>query len=227
MPHAGDQDIARRVANRYRRPWHRDYARSKLRMDPVYAFVGDVVVDDVPLLDVGCGLGLLGLYLRERGWRGAYVGVDFDAPKIAEARRAANGERDLAFHDGSAQRLPGFQGQVALLDVLHYLEREEQPALLREAAVRVAPGAALVVRSVLRDRGWRFRATVIEEWFLHALRWMRSPAKHYPVREDIERPLLDAGLVVDVHPLWGNTPFNSFVIVARRPGSEAGAEEKA
>jgi len=216
MPHAEDREIARRVANRYRRPWHRDYARSKLRLDPAYAFVADIVVDGMPLLDVGCGLGLLGFYLRERGWRGAYLGVDFDAPKIAEARRAANGQRDLAFDDGAAQRLPGFHGHVALLDVLHYLEREEQVALLREAAARVAPGAALVVRSVLRDRGWRFRATVIEEWFLHALRWMPSPAKHYPVREDIERPLRDAGLVVEVHPLWGNTPFNSFVIVARR-----------
>lgn len=223
MPDAEDRDIARRVAGRYRRPWHRDYARAKLRMDPVYAAVADIVVDTVPLLDVGCGLGLLGFYLRERGWRGAYLGVDFDAAKIAQARLAATGERDFAFDDGTAQRLPPFHGHVTLLDVLHYLGRDEQPALLREAAARVAPGAALVVRSVLRDRGWRFRATVLEEWFLYAVRWMRSPAKHYPLREEIERPLLDAGLVVDVQPLWGNTPFNSFVIVARRPGAEAEA----
>ncbi|MGN6518991.1 MAG: class I SAM-dependent methyltransferase [Dokdonella sp.] len=216
MPHAADRDIARRVARRYRRPWHRDYARAKVRMDPVYAAVADVV-DDAPLLDIGCGLGLLGFYLRERGWHGHYLGVDFDASKIAEACRAVNGEANLAFDDGIAQKLPPFEGHVALLDVLHYLGRDEQSALLREAAARVAPGAALVVRSVLRDRGWRFRATVVEEWFLHALRWMRSPAKYYPLREDIEQPLLDAGLVVDVHPLWGRTPFNSFVIVARRP----------
>lgn len=217
MPHAEPTDIARRVASRYRRPWHRDYARAKVRMDPVYAAVADVVDGDEPLLDIGCGLGLLGLYLRERGWRGDYLGLDFDESKIAEARRAANGETGLAFDDGAAQKLPPFQGHVAVLDVLHYLEYADQLALLREAAARVAPGATLVVRSVLRDRGWRFRATVVEEWFLYALRWMRSPAKHYPLRADIERPLLDAGLAVDVHPLWGNTPFNSFVIVARRP----------
>lgn len=217
MPHAADRDIARRVASRYRRPWHRDYARAKLRMDPVYDAVAEVVDGEQPLLDIGCGLGLLGFYLRERGWRGDYLGVDFDASKVAEARRAVNGEANLVCDDGIAQRLPPFHGHVALLDVLHYLGRDEQSALLREAAARIAPGAALVVRSVLRDRGWRFRATVVEEWFLYAVRWMRSPAKHYPLRADIEQPLLDAGLAVDVHPLWGRTPFNSFVIVARRP----------
>ncbi|HEY6942357.1 class I SAM-dependent methyltransferase [Dokdonella sp.] len=223
MSHAETREIARRVAARFRRPWHRDYARAKVRMDPVYAAVADVVDDDTPLLDIGCGLGLLGFYLRERGWRGTYLGLDFDATKIAEARHAARGESGIAFDDGTAQRLPSFRGHVTLLDVLHYLERDEQAALLREAAARLAPGSALVVRSVLRDRGWRFRATVLEEWFLHALRWMRSPARHYPLRAELEQPLLDAGLAVDVHPLWGNTPFNSFVIVARRPGSEAKA----
>jgi 2-polyprenyl-3-methyl-5-hydroxy-6-metoxy-1,4-benzoquinol methylase len=217
MPHADDKDIARRVAGRYRRPWHRDYARGKLRIDPVYDAVAAVVDGDAPLLDIGCGLGLLGFYLRERGWRGTYLGLDFDAAKIAEARHAVRGESGIAFDDGTAQRLPPFHGYVTLLDVLHYLERPEQAMLLREAAARVAPGAGLVVRSVLRDRGWRFRATVLEEWFLHALRWMRSPARHYPLRAEIEQPLLDAGLAVDVHPLWGNTPFNSFVVVARRP----------
>ncbi|HEU4665974.1 MAG TPA: class I SAM-dependent methyltransferase [Dokdonella sp.] len=225
MPNADDTDIARRVAGRYRRPWHRDYARAKVRMDPVYAAVADIVDADAPLLDIGCGLGLLGFYLRERGWRGAYLGLDFDATKIAEARRAARGESGIAFDDGTAQRLPAFCGCVALLDVLHYLERDEQAALLREAAARVAPGSALVVRSVLRERGWRFRATVVEEWFLHALRWMRSPARHYPTRAEIEQPLLDAGLAVDVHPLWGNTPFNSFVIVARKAPGRQGHDE--
>jgi O-methyltransferase involved in polyketide biosynthesis len=114
-----------------------------------------------------------------------------------------------------------------LIDVLHYLERDDQQTLLREAAARVAPGAALIVRSVLRDRGWRFRATVAEEFLLHAARWMRSPARHYPSREEIEGPLRAAGLDADMRPLWGSTPFNSFVVVARRPaqgGSDGPAE---
>lgn len=212
-----DTAIARRVATRFSRPWHRDYARAKVRTDPAYAATAAAIDQQAPLLDIGCGIGLLGFYLRERGWTPDYLGVDFDTRKIASARAASRDGERIAFDDGHAQSLPDFAGNVALLDVLHYLGRDEQEALLREAAGRVSPGACLIVRSVLRDRSWRFRATVVEEWFIHAMRWMRSAARHYPTREEIEQPLRDAGLDVDVQPLWGKTPFNSFVAIARRP----------
>jgi len=223
MPTLDERVIARRIAARFRRPWHRDYARNKLRFDPAYAMVATLLEhSDAPLLDVGCGLGLLGFHLREHGYHGSYRGVDFDAPKIAEARRIAGElDGDLVFDDGDANALPPFSGNVAMLDVLHYLRAAEQQHLLREAAARVAPGALLVVRNVLRERGWRFPATIVEEHFLYAIRWMRSPALHYPARSEIEAPLLAAGLDVDVRPLWGRTPFNSFVIVARRKAANA------
>ncbi len=211
-------DSAVRIGARFRRPWHRGYARNKLRLDPVYAAVATLVEHDAfELLDVGCGLGLLGFHLRAHGFRGNYRGLDFDPVKIDAARAAAGGEAGLAFDKGDAQGLPAFLGHVALIDVLHYLPAAAQPPLLLEAAARVAPGAALIIRSVLRQPGWRFRTTVLEERLLYAMGWMQSAAQHFPAREEIEAPLRDAGLEVGVRPLWGNTPFNSFMIVARRP----------
>ena len=219
-PEPTGRELAQRVAARLRRPWHRDYARAKLRFDPAYAAVADLVADGTTdVLDIGCGFGLLGFYLRERGFRGGYRGVDFDGAKIAEARRIVLVHRiDLAFEDGDASMLPPFAGHVVLLDVLHYLTAADQRALLHAAAARVAPGALLIVRNVLRDRSWRFRATVWEERLAHAVRWMRSPARHFPCLAEIEEPLRAAGLDVDTCPLWGGTPFNSFAIIARRQG---------
>lgn len=213
--------IAQRIGERYAKPWHRSYARNKLRFDPAYAAVAaELAATPHAVLDVGCGLGLLGFYLRERGFAADYRGLDFDAAKIAIARRiAADHSIDLHFDEGSADALPPSHGHVVLLDILHYLRLDAQQALLQQAAARVAPGGALIVRSVLRAPGWRFRATVLEEHFLYATRWMKTPASHYPDKDEIETPLLSAGLAVDTSPLWGNTPFNSFMIVARRsPG---------
>ena len=213
---------ARQIGARFRRPWHRDYASAKLRFDPAYAAVADLLDGSgMGLLDVGCGLGLLGFHLRAHGFAEPYVGVDFDTAKISEGRRInVEHQLGLTFEDGDARALPAFSGHVVLLDVLHYLEQADQQALLREAATRVAPGAMLILRNVLRTPGWRFRATVLEEWFLYASRWMRSPARHYPARAEIEAPLHAAGFTVDVQPLWGKTPFNSFFIVARRTAAE-------
>lgn len=219
MPEQQSLAVARRIADRFPRRWHRNYVRSKLRFDPAYAAVAAVVAEGAsPLLDIGCGLGLLGFHLRESGFGAGYRGVDFDEEKIAIARAIASRHGlDLAFDAGEAGALPPFSGHVALLDVLHYLPAAAQQRLLRDAAARVAPGAALILRNVLRERGWRFRLTVWEEYFLYASRWMRSPAVYYPERAEIEAPLRAAGLEPEVRPLWGNTPFNSFVIVARRP----------
>lgn len=218
MPLRADSDAIERIAQRFARRSHAGYARGKLRHDPVFAAAATWIDGGtIPLLDIGCGLGLLGFYLRECGWHGTYHGLDFDAGKIAAARDAAAGLVQFRLDDQRAQSLPAFSGHVALLDVLHYLPRAEQAALLQEAAARVAPGALLIVRSVLRTPGWRFRLTQLEERFIHAIGWIASPALHFPTREEIDAPLQVAGLSAQVQPLWQGTPFNSFAIIARRP----------
>jgi hypothetical protein len=116
--------------------------------------------------------------------------------------------------------LPPFSGDVALIDVLHYLPEGLQLQALTNAASRVAPGGTLVIRNVLRDASWRFRVTVAEERFLALLGWMRFATAHFPRREDIESPLAALGFDVRVEPLWGGTPFNSYLIVARRARCE-------
>lgn len=213
-----DADAIERIALRFARRSHAGYARGKLRHDPVFAAAaGWIGTDAMPLLDIGCGLALLGLYLRECGWNGDYHGLDFDARKIAAARVAAQALDRFRLDDERAQALPPFAGHVALIDVLHYLPQDEQQALLREAVARVAPGALLIIRSVLRMPGWRFQLTRLEERFIHAIGWVASPVRHYPLREEIEAPLQTGGLSTHVQPLWTGTPFNSFAIIARRP----------
>jgi 2-polyprenyl-3-methyl-5-hydroxy-6-metoxy-1,4-benzoquinol methylase len=198
----------------------RQYVRGKLASDPVYAAVAQLIEEapPFPLLDVGCGMGLLGHYLHGCGVLHGYIGIDHDERKIAAARHAARAIGDtLDLRCADVGDLPDFRGHVCLLDVLHYLPAARQPALLAQLAGHVAPGAQLMIRNVLRERHWRFHATVIEEHVLHATGWMRVGADHYPSADEVVTPLHEAGLATTVRPLWGRTPFNSYLIVARRP----------
>jgi SAM-dependent methyltransferase len=207
--------IIARIAARYARREHRSYARGKLRWDPAFRAVAPLFEASArPLLDIGCGLGLLGQYLREHGFRARYLGVDLDARKIAEAQAAAHDA--LAFSVAAATGLPEFRGDVAMIDVLHYLPAGHQQLALAQAAARVPAGGLIVIRNVVRDASWRFRATVAEEHFIRALRWMRYAATHYPERDEIEAPLRATGFSTEVRPLWGRTPFNSYLFIARR-----------
>ncbi|SEJ34472.1 2-polyprenyl-3-methyl-5-hydroxy-6-metoxy-1,4-benzoquinol methylase [Frateuria terrea] len=198
----------------------RQYVRGKLAGDPVYGGVARLLQESppFPLLDVGCGIGLLGHYLHGCGVLRGYVGIDHDERKIATGRAAAAAIGDaLDLRCADVADLPDFRGHVCLLDVLHYLSAARQSPLLEQLAGHVAPGAQLMIRNVLRARHWRFHATVLEEHVLHATGWMRVGADHYPTAQEVTAPLERAGLTTTLTPLWGRTPFNSYLVVARRP----------
>ncbi|MGI9244204.1 MAG: methyltransferase domain-containing protein, partial [Verrucomicrobiales bacterium] len=111
--------------------------RSKLNTDPLYnAVFAELCDEDLALLDLGCGLGLLAFYLRERGLEFPILGIDYDERKIDDAARlagegGARGYGDLEFRVGDARDgIPEFQGNVTILDILQFFSPEEQGKLL-------------------------------------------------------------------------------------------------
>ena len=214
-----DRRSRQRIAHLYDNHLQRGYVRGKLAGDPVYAATATLVAGTaLPLLDIGCGIGLLGLYLHALGHARPYLGVDHDARKIAAGQQAvqrAGLGALMNLRHADVAELPPMHGHVALLDVLHYLPAERQPTLLQEAARHLAPDGCLIIRNVLREPNWRFHATRVEEFFLRTSGWIPGGAQHYPSAGELRAPLQDAGLHVHIEPLRGRTPFNSYLIVAR------------
>ena len=210
-----------RIANSYDHWLQRRYVKGKLAADPAYAATAELIKNrPMPLLDIGCGIGLLGQYLHARGAVMRYLGVDSDPRKIEAGNRALrqsglDGLLQLRQTDGAAQH--PIRGHVALLDVLHYLPRDGQQALLENAIAHLAPRGLLVIRNVLRERSWRYALTRVSEFFLSASGWMRVGAQHYPSAEELRGQLESAGLTVDIRPLHGKMPFDSYLLVAERP----------
>lgn len=213
----------RAIARSFQNRWIQGYARGKLNTDPVFAaVVTEIGARSAPVLDIGCGIGLLGHYLRAAGVDSEYLGIDADARKIAAARAGAGQRLRLNFEHASAEAMPRWQGHVVMLDMLHYLEQERQHSLLAHAAGQVGPGGSLFVRNVLRDSTWRFQVTRAEEALIRCSRWIRVPTRHYPSAEEIYSALAASGLSVSIAPLWGRTPFNSYMIRGRRPVADPG-----
>lgn len=209
-----------RIAALCTRRWHRHYARIKLRTDPVYAAVlREIEGSRQPVLDIGCGLGLLALYLRGAGHDVPVTGFDYDEKKILAARQMArrSGFTGLDYAAGDARReMPAFSGHVVILDILQFFTVAEQDALLALAASRVAPGGKLIIRSGLREATWRHRVTVFGDWLARFTLWMKAAPVCYPTREQFERVPARQGLRVRVEPMWGRTPFNNYLVVAER-----------
>jgi len=208
-----------RVAAQFSQRWLRGYVGSKLRHDPVYPAAYELFSgSDDPILDVGCGVGLLAFYLRERGCRQPILGLDVDARKIQQGMRIAQQRyKDVDLRTQDVQGpLPDFSGTIALFDVLHYLPLAQQTALLSRLARCVAPAGSLVIRDCPRDNGPRFWMTWAAEKFAQAVSWNLNTSLHFPSRERIDDAFSEIEFERECRPLWGTSPFNNYLFIFRR-----------
>ena len=196
------------------------YTLLKLRSDPLYPGVLNALRGSrAPVLDMGCGLGLLAHALRLDGQHMAYLGVDSDASKIRRAQHA--GQRANLAEAGFATvdllgQLPPHCGNVTLLDVLQYLPAAAQPGLLQAAANMLGAGDRLVIRMTVADGSRRSVVSRVADRAANLIGWMRSRPRDYLDVDAISSQLQHAGLRVKHSPLYGNTPFNNWLLVAHR-----------
>lgn len=221
--------IAKRIAAHFPSRFHSHYARWKLQGDPLYDAVFTTLRHQppLPIFDIGCGLGLLAFYFRERGHLTPLHGMDFDSRKIRVAQSVAQNYAPAPdFHHGDThQPWPDCQGHVCLLDVLQYLPTGQQASLLRKSASHVAPDGLLIIRSGLQSNHWRYRITEFTDRLMNLIRLMKSPPIVYPTRDALEQTLADQGIHLrDCQPLYGRTPFNNYLLVFER--SDAGSTQR-
>lgn len=207
-----------RLRDGYRDYW---YSRTKLGSDPLYPGVCDALRGTTaPLLDLGCGLGLLAHALHAQGIALPYRGVDNDAGKIARARLAAAraGLDDVGFDTLDLERAyPAHRGSVVLLDVLQFIPPDAQARALDAAIAMLVPGAKLVIRTGLADGSGRARVTRAVDVMSRVLGWMNAGPSRYPDAHDLRARFDAAGLVGEFMPLYGRTPFNNWRVVATKP----------
>jgi 2-polyprenyl-3-methyl-5-hydroxy-6-metoxy-1,4-benzoquinol methylase len=112
------------------------------------------------VLEVGCGHGLLSLYLGLESPRRHVVGVDIDGAKIAEGKEAAGrlrpGEADVSFEVVDPGYVPGGAWDaITIADVLYLLPEDDQRALLAGAAGALRPNGVVVVKEMGSQPRWK------------------------------------------------------------------------
>lgn len=109
-----------------------------------------------PLLDVGCGPGLLAHLLGDRGFADGYLGVDPDPRKVERARTwlGESGARSFLAVRVDAVGRSGF-GRAAIVDVLYLVPRAARAPLVASTVSRLAPGGRLVVLTSGGGPSWK------------------------------------------------------------------------
>ena len=204
------EEIARQIGGSR---WLQGYVRGKLRTDPVFEEVRRRLVGRAgKVADLGCGLGLLGFWLRAQGLTNDYAGCDLGRWKIEAGRAAARRMKlqDFQLEVGDMTEFT-FEGAatVCLLDVLHYLSIDDQHRLLERLAAAAAGGALILIRTGVKGCGWRSAVTMAEEFWTRVSGWIRGGDTNFPQLGDLENFFRARGCRVASCPLWGRTPFSS------------------
>ena len=211
------QEIALAVAGS---PWLRGYVRGKLKTDPVFnegllALRGC----DGLIADLGCGLGLFGLWARQHGFENSYSGCDLSRWKIEAGQQAAD-KMGLSRYELRVGDMLSFDfggsDLVLAFDVIHYLDSQDQEQLYDRLAAAARSGSTVLIRTGVMDCGWRTAVTLAHEWWTRVSRWIRGGHVNFPPRETLVSAFELRGCSVEHRPLWGSTPFSSHIFKVRR-----------
>jgi 2-polyprenyl-3-methyl-5-hydroxy-6-metoxy-1,4-benzoquinol methylase len=134
-------DSQRRVTSKAMRVRLYDSARkvmARLALETLSQTEGDG-----PVLDLGCGPGLIANYLERRQRRVIY-GIDVGPKSIAAAARASSGHNRFAMYDGEHVPFPdGYFDAVLCLEVLEHIAFDRE--IIKEIVRVLRPGGRLLL----------------------------------------------------------------------------------
>jgi uncharacterized protein (DUF2062 family) len=213
-----------------------EFARAKLRSDPVYRAVlanGWLPPSGV-LVDVGCGPGLLLALLAQatdeahdgqwppHGWPPSPKALRLHGielrPRAADLARYALGDAaEIQTGDAREAPLPETIDVAAIFDVLHLVDGPAQRPLVARIAAAMRPGAILLVREADAAAGWRFRLVRFGNRITALCRGRLRPRFAFRTAVEWQAELTDLGFDVSIAPMGEGTPFANVLLVARRP----------
>jgi ubiquinone/menaquinone biosynthesis C-methylase UbiE len=163
----------------------------------ICALVKQIGADEIA--DLGCNVGVLGVLLRESGYRGTYVGVDANANALRLAERNLGAyedgfrlvESNLRAMDCPEERYP----VTVLKDVLEHME-DFQPIL--GEALRVTSGYALVANFIPWTEGEPIVSRTSEGYY-HNL-YSRSQVYAFAASKGFEVASVTSAMERDARP---------------------------
>lgn len=176
------------------------------------------------VLELGCGHGLLSMYLAATAPARTVTGVDIDAHKIQLAEQAAagfarGGAGTVSFAAVASGELPdGPFDAIVISDVLYLLPDEQRRSMLAGCVERLAPGGVVVVKELDVQPRWKYLIGHAQEIVAtRVLRYTAGEQVEIVPMQELADVLVELGLDAAVERIDHGFLHPHAIIVARRP----------
>jgi 2-polyprenyl-3-methyl-5-hydroxy-6-metoxy-1,4-benzoquinol methylase len=196
----------------------RAHVRVRWATSPFRAVAAEVP-ESGRILEVGCGHGLLSLYLALTSPAREVLGVDVDDDKLKAGRTAAaRGGLHATFDRMEGDRLPdGPWDAIAIVDVLYLLSADDQLALLGACAAALGPGGTLVVKEMAPVPRWKATWNRLQETAaVRVLGITEGNELTFLPPAELAGAMAATGLTVHDRPLHRRYPHPHHLVVGRR-----------
>jgi SAM-dependent methyltransferase len=192
------------------------FARGKLGGDPAFAAIvhGGWIAPGSRVLDLGCGQGLLASLLIATGSGCRVHGIELMPRDAQRATTALGNAARIVCGDIRSEEF-GSADTAVILDVLHYIDYDEQDQVLQRLRAALQPGGQLLLRVGDADAGLPFR---LSNWVDHVVTFVRGhrlPRLYCRPLSRWRKSLEALAFEVEVVPLSHGTPFANVMLKAR------------
>jgi SAM-dependent methyltransferase len=169
------------------------------------------------IVDLGCGFGMLTLYLALLSQTRQVRGIDISYRRLEAARFVSAHIHNIAFEYSDLLQYP-FEicHCILLIDTLHYFPVPAQNRLLEKCYECIRPGGRLLLRDSNKDSRFRHFITRFHETVMTRSGFTKGEMLCFRGFAELKNYLEGLGFSVEALPMWDRTPFADTLLICSK-----------